>query len=73
MKIYFLFAMIISNCLAKQDPPRILHSIFSDSNTTQVYYGSLNFDTENFDIFNSLNINDIGNPQRIKYAVLPLT
>ncbi|CAF1405289.1 unnamed protein product [Adineta steineri] len=73
MKIYFLFAMIISNCLAKQDPPRILHGIFSDSNTTQVYYGSLNFDTENFDIFNSLNINDIGNPQRIKYAVLPLT
>ncbi|UJR07108.1 hypothetical protein I4U23_011396 [Adineta vaga] len=73
MKIYFLFVMIISNCLAKLDSPRTLHGVFSDSNTTQVYYGSFNYDTEQFNIFNSLNIKDVGNPKRIKYDVLPLT
>ncbi|CAF1379270.1 unnamed protein product [Adineta ricciae] len=71
--MYFLFVLIITSCLAKSDSSRILHSVFSDSNTTQVYYGSINYDTEQYNIFNSLNINDVGNPKRIKYSVLPLT
>ncbi|CAF1109202.1 unnamed protein product, partial [Rotaria sordida] len=76
MKIYLLFFIIfvvISNCLAEQDPPRILHGLFSDSDQTHVCYGSLNIDTSQFNITNSLNINDVGNPKNIKYPLLPLT
>ncbi|CAF4085933.1 unnamed protein product, partial [Rotaria sp. Silwood1] len=76
MKIYLLFFItfvVISNCLAEQDPPRILHGLFSDSDQTHVCYGSLNIDTSQFNIANSLNINDVGNPKNIKYPVLPLT
>ncbi|CAF5164694.1 unnamed protein product, partial [Rotaria sp. Silwood1] len=57
----------------EQDPPRILHGLFSDSDQTHVCYGSLNIDTSQFNIANSLNINDVGNPKNIKYPVLPLT
>ncbi|CAF1232060.1 unnamed protein product [Rotaria sordida] len=76
MKIYLLFFIIfvvISNCLAEQDSPRILHGLFSDSDQTHVCYGSLNIDTSQFNITNSLNINDVGNPKNIKYPLLPLT
>ena len=73
MKIYLLFIVVISNCLAKQDPPRILHGLFSDSNETHVCYGSLNVVTSQFNISNVLDINDVGNPKQIKYPLLPLT
>ena len=73
MNTYILFFVIISNSLAEIDPSRILHGVFSDSNTTQIYYGSVNFDTETFNIFSSLNVRDVGDPRRSKYSVLPLT
>lgn len=73
MKIYRLLVVVISSCLAKQNSPHILHGLFSDSDPTHLYYGSLNVDTSQFNISNPLSINDVGNPQRRKYPLLPLT
>ncbi len=74
MKIYLITLLLISICVAQQDPPsRVLHGLFSGSNQTLVYYGSFNLDNSQFNIFNSLDINDVGNPNNGKYSVTPLT
>ncbi|UJR20029.1 hypothetical protein I4U23_023163 [Adineta vaga] len=73
MKRFFLPFMFISICIARQDPSRIIHGIFYNSDQTHVYYGSVDLNTAQFNILNSLNINDVGNPKDSKYPVSPLT
>jgi hypothetical protein len=76
MKIYLIFLVtfvVTSICLAQQDPSHVLHGLFSDSDGTHVYYGSINLNTSQFNISSSLDINDVGNPKNMKYPVLPLT
>jgi len=71
--VLFIISAVNTIYLAKQDPSHILHGLFSDSDQTHVCYGTLNFDTSQFNISNKLNINDVGDPKNIKYSVLPLT
>ena len=76
MKIFVILiitSVTISKCVVREDLSHVLHGLFSDSDETHVYYGSLDLDASQFNIFSSLSINDVGNPKNIKYPVLPLT
>ena len=68
-----LLILFIVSAVKAADPSHILHGLFSDSDQTHVCYGTLNFNTSQFNIISKLDINDVGNPKNIKYSVLPLT
>ncbi|CAF1447379.1 unnamed protein product [Adineta ricciae] len=71
--VLFVLSSIKTICLAKQDPPHILHGLFADSDQSHVCYGTFNFDTSQFNITNKIDINIVGDPRNVKYHVLPLT
>ncbi|CAF3061214.1 unnamed protein product [Rotaria sp. Silwood2] len=71
--ILIITLIITSVNAAQQNPSNVLYGLFSDSDETHVYYGLLDLNTSQFDIFSSLNINDVGNPKNLKYSVVPLT
>ena len=73
MKRFLLPLLIISICSAQENASHILHGLFYDDNLNFVRYGSMNLDTKQLKIINSLNIDEIGNPQKDKYGVIPLT
>ncbi|CAF1222702.1 unnamed protein product [Adineta steineri] len=73
MKIYSLIYFLILIVISKQDSISPLHGLFYDLNQTNIYYGSINVTDGQFNIVNTLNINDVGNPKLSKYPVLPLT
>ncbi|CAF4652682.1 unnamed protein product, partial [Rotaria sp. Silwood2] len=60
--ILIITLIITSVNAAQQNPSNVLYGLFSNSNETHVYYGLLDLNTSQFDIFSSLNINDVGNP-----------
>ncbi|CAF1251061.1 unnamed protein product [Adineta steineri] len=72
MKIYSLIYFSILIVISKQDSISPLHGLFYDLNQTNIYYGSINVTDGQFNIVNTLNINDVGNPKLSKYPVLPL-
>lgn len=57
----------------KKDASHTLGGLISDFDTGHIYYGSLDLDTLLFGNFSSLSVNDVGNPNNVKYSVLPLT
>ncbi|CAF4175455.1 unnamed protein product, partial [Adineta steineri] len=72
MKVYSLIYFLILIVISKQDSISPLHGLFYDLNQTNIYYGSINVTDGQFNIVNTLNINDVGNPKLSKYPVLPL-
>ncbi|CAF0940428.1 unnamed protein product [Didymodactylos carnosus] len=69
--IIILVATSISE--ARQEPTHLVHGLFDNSDQTHVFYGSLDLDIPQFNIFNSLSINDVGDPSKGKYPVTPFT
>lgn len=73
MKRVLFILLVVSFCFAQENPSQILHGLFYDNNLDFVRYGTFDFNTKQFNIINSLNIQDIGNPQKGKYGIIPLT
>lgn len=68
LKSILLLSFIISFSSSK-----ILHGIFHDNDLAFVRYGSIDLNTKQFLLINSLNIKEVGDPQKTKYGITPLT
>lgn len=64
MKLILILIITLTSVNAiRQDSPHVLHGLFYDSDETRVYYGILDVNSSQINIFNSLNIHDVGNPK----------
>ncbi|CAF2585696.1 unnamed protein product [Rotaria sp. Silwood2] len=64
--------MIISICESKQEDQHIIHALFADINKNDiVYYGLVDLDKSEYNIINTLKVDDVGNPRKSKYQILP--
>lgn len=68
-----LVFIVLSMCSAQKATPHVLYGLFSGNDTNYVYYGSIDLDLQQFNKLNSLNIDVVGDPNRIKYSSLPFT
>ncbi|CAF1368639.1 unnamed protein product [Rotaria sp. Silwood1] len=64
--------MIISICKSKQEDQHVIHALFGDRTQNDiVYYGFVDLDKSEYNIINTLKVNDVGNPRKRKYQILP--
>lgn len=71
---FIVIRVIILLCLTETiNSLHVLYGLFSGFDQTSIYYGTFDLDTLQFNALNSLRINDVGNPNNIKYSTLPLT
>ena len=71
-RILFIF-LVISFCFVEQNSSNILHGIFYDDDLSFVRYGSIDLNTKQFLLINSLDIKEVGDFQKTKYGIPPLT
>ncbi|CAF1125752.1 unnamed protein product [Rotaria sordida] len=66
--------MIISICKSEQEDQHIIHALFGDIYKNDiVYYGFVDLDKSEYNILSTVNVDDVGNPQKRKHQIVPLT
>ncbi|CAF1322141.1 unnamed protein product [Rotaria sordida] len=64
--------MIILICKSKQEDQHIIHTLFAERDKNDIfYYGFVDIDKYEYNIINTLKVDDVGDPHKRKYPILP--
>lgn len=72
--ILIILNLLRRDCVARlKDSPSMINGFVSGDDQNHIYYGALDLDTSSFDVWSTFSLIEIGNPNHLKYSVLPLT